>query len=80
LRKLGILSTVIDHAFLNHDGAVWRDNRGKELAQLKLQGDEEREFGGALLIGQRKINRLILEELKKYPCVKVRFGTESCGD
>jgi 2-polyprenyl-6-methoxyphenol hydroxylase-like FAD-dependent oxidoreductase len=79
LRKLGILSTVIDHAFLNHAGAVWRDIRGKELAQLKLQDDEEGEFGGVLLIGQRKMNGLILEELKKYPCVQVRFGQRLVG-
>jgi 3-(3-hydroxy-phenyl)propionate hydroxylase len=79
LRKLGILSTVIDHAFLNHEGAVWRDIHGKELAQLKLQGDEDGEFGGVLLIGQRKMNGLILEELKKYPCVQVRFGQRVVG-
>jgi 2-polyprenyl-6-methoxyphenol hydroxylase-like FAD-dependent oxidoreductase len=79
LRKLGILSTVIDHAFLNHEGAIWRDIHGKELAQLKLQGDEEGVFGGVLLIGQRKMNGLILEELKKYPCVQVRFGQRVVG-
>jgi 2-polyprenyl-6-methoxyphenol hydroxylase-like FAD-dependent oxidoreductase len=79
LRKLGILSTIIDHAFLNHEGAVWRDIHGKELAQLKLQGDEEEKFGGVLLIGQRKRNGLILEELKKYPCVQVRFGQRVVG-
>jgi 2-polyprenyl-6-methoxyphenol hydroxylase-like FAD-dependent oxidoreductase len=79
LRKLGILFTVINHAFLNHEGAVWRDIHGKELAQLKLQGDKEGEFRGVLLIGQRKMNGLILEELKKYPCVQVRFGQRVVG-
>lgn len=70
LRKLGILSKVMDHAFLNHEGAVWRDMGSKELAQLKLTGDEEGEFWGVLLIGQRKMNELILDELKKYPSVR----------
>jgi hypothetical protein len=79
LRKLGILSTVINHAFLNHEGAVWRDIHGKELAQLKLQGDEE-EFGGVLLIGQRKMNALILEELKGVPLCSGEVWTESGGN
>ena len=29
LRKLGVFSTAIDHAFLNHEDAVWRDIHGR---------------------------------------------------
>jgi len=32
-----------------------------------------------LLIGQRKMNGLILEELKKHPCVRVRVGQRVVG-
>ena len=79
LRKLGILSKVIDHSFLNHEGRVWRDMEGKELAQLKVAGTGEGEIGGVLPIGQRRINELILGELKKYPSVEVKFAQKVVG-
>ena len=46
---------------------------------MKLSGDAEGEFGEVLLIGQRRMNELILEELRKYPCVEVRFGHKCVG-
>ena len=82
LRKLGILDTVQRHAFLNHEGAVWRDIDGNVLGKLPLGGEEKEkkgEFGGVLLIGQARMNSLILEELKKYPSVEVRFGLRCVG-
>lgn len=79
LRSLGILDIVQQHAFLNHDGVVWRDLDGNALAQLPLSSSEPGEFGGVLLFGQSRMNSLVLEELKKYPCVEVRFGLRCVG-
>jgi len=79
LRKLGVLDVVLQHAFLNQDGVVWRDLGGNQLARLPLSGSGQGEFGGVLLFGQSRMNALILEELKKYPCVEVRFGLRCVG-
>jgi len=44
-----------------------------------MTSDVGGEFGGVLLIGQRKMNALVLEELEKYPCVQARFGQKVVG-
>ena len=79
LRELGILPTVERNAFLNHDGVAWRDMEGKLLGQLPLSSSDPGEFGGVLLIGQSRMNALILEELKKYPSVEVKYGLRCVG-
>ncbi|KAK5939478.1 hypothetical protein PMZ80_007855 [Knufia obscura] len=79
LKALGILEKVLDAAFLNKDGVRWRDIDGRELAHLPLGGDGSGEDGGVLLIGQWRMNELILEELDKYPCVEVQFGMRCVG-
>ena len=79
LKKLGILDLVLQQAFLNQDGVVWRDIDGKALAHLPLSSSDPGEFGGVLLFGQSRMNTLILEELKKYPSVEVRFGLRCVG-
>lgn len=79
LENLGILETVKQHAFLNEEGIVWRDETGKFLAQMPLGSSVPGQFGGVLLIGQVRMNALILEELKKYPSVEVRFGLRCVG-
>lgn len=79
LRKLGILDTILQHAYLNKEGVKWRDIHGKVLAHLPLGGDDTKEFGGVLLIGQWKMNELILKELEKFPSVEVQFGIRCVG-
>ena len=79
LRKLGILEIVQEHAYLNHGGVVWRKVNGEPLAHLPLSSSDPSEFGGVLLIGQAKMNALILEEVKKYPNVEVLFGWRCVG-
>jgi 2-polyprenyl-6-methoxyphenol hydroxylase-like FAD-dependent oxidoreductase len=78
LKQLGIIKRVEEEAFLNRDGIMWRDLDGAPLAHLPLGGSEPHEFGGVLLLGQYKMAMIILEELKNYPCVQVRFGLQ-CG-
>jgi 2-polyprenyl-6-methoxyphenol hydroxylase-like FAD-dependent oxidoreductase len=79
LRELGILDVVLEHAFLNREGVTWRDLDGNALAHLPLSSSTPGEFGGVLLFGQSRMNTLILEELKKYPSVEVRFGLRCVG-
>lgn len=79
LRELGILDVVLKNAFLNQEGVTWRDLDGNALAHLPLSSSTPGEFGGVLLFGQSRMNALILEELKKYPSVEVRFGLGCVG-
>lgn len=79
LENLGILDTIIKHAYLNREGVKWRDLSGKVLAHLPLGGDDPEEFGGVLLIGQWRMNELILQELKNHPSVQVLFGMRCVG-
>jgi len=84
LRSLGILSHIESQAFLNHDGIVWRDISGAQLANMPIsgvkgEGEEKAPFDGVLLIGQARMNDLILEELRKCPSVEVRFGHQLVG-
>lgn len=85
LRGLGILDLVMQHAFLNTEGVAWRDPQGRVLARLPL-GDNtsktsirDAAFEGVLLIGQAKMNGLILQEIQKHPSVQVRFGQRVVG-
>jgi 4-nitrocatechol/4-nitrophenol 4-monooxygenase len=79
LDSLGILEKLKEQGFLNWEGVSWRDRDGKELAHLILESDTPGEFGGVLLIGQAKMNAIILEELKSYPSVEVIFGMRAVG-
>lgn len=80
LHQLGILNTVMEHAFLNKDGVVWRDPEGTALGHLPLGlGTAGESFDGVLLIGQAKMNGLVLKEIKKHPSVTVRFGCRCVG-
>lgn len=79
LDSLGILEKVKEQAFLNWEGVTWRDRDGKELAHLSLESNTHGEFEGVLLIGQAKMNAIILEELKDYPSVEIVFGIRAVG-
>lgn len=80
LKQLGILDVVMNHAFLNKDGVAWRDSAGEVLAHLPLGADTSgQDFEGVLLIGQAKMNGLVLKELEKYPSVQVLFGRRCVG-
>ena len=85
LRDLGILELVMQHAFLNTEGVVWRDPQGRVLARLPLGNNtsstsvHDPDFEGVLLIGQAKMNGLILQEIQKYPSVQVIFGHRVVG-
>ena len=57
---------------------MWRDPDGNILAQLPLN-DEGGEFGGTFQLGQARVNALVMEEIKKYPYVEVRFGVPCVG-
>ena len=74
LQGLGILDRVEQHAHLNREGIYWRTVDGKELAHLPMPEGEH-----VLLLGQSRMNALILEEIAKYPCVKVQFNTAYAG-
>lgn len=85
LQDLEILDLVMQHAFLNTEGVAWRDPQGRVLARLPL-GDNTNKtsmrdaaFEGVLLIGQAKMNGLILQEIQKHPSVQVRFGHRVVG-
>ncbi len=78
-RLLGILKLVQSHAFLNEEGATWRDRDGRQLARLPLTSNTSGESGGVLLIGQKRMADLVLAELKKYPSVEVKYGLRCVG-
>lgn len=79
LRDLGILDLVISHAFLNTEGVRWRSMSGEVLAHLPLGSEDPADFSGVLLLGQQKMNELIMQELKKCPSVTVVFGRRCVG-
>lgn len=80
LRELGILGLVMENAFLNRDGVAWRNTQGEVLAHLPLGTDSTGDdFEGVLLIGQNRMNALVLQQLKQYSCVEVRFGHRCVG-
>lgn len=74
LRDLGILYRVEEFAHLNQQGIYWRDINGNELGHLPIPSHEH-----ILLLGQWRMNILILDELAKYPSVEVRFSTAYAG-
>jgi len=79
LKELEILNAVTEHAFLNKEGVKWRNLDGEVLAHLPLGSNDSSEFGGVLLIGQYRMNELILKELQRYPSVDVQFGLRCVG-
>ena len=58
---------------------AWRDRGGIKLTQLPLASNTPGEYDGALHIGRKKMADLILDELKEYPNVEVRFGIRWLG-
>ena len=72
--SLGILDTFRTHGSENRDGIAWRDVLGKELAALPLLDDEF-----VLHLGQWRMNRVLIEELEKFPGVQVRFSHQVVG-
>lgn len=79
LTKLGIIDKVKEQAYLNRDGISWRSLDGRKLAHLPLGSSDPDDFGGVLLFGQYRMANLLLEELKNYPSVEVRFGLRYGG-
>lgn len=74
LQELGILDRIKEQAYLNRDGISWRDMKGNKLGLLKIpEGDY------ILLMGQKRLNDLLLGELEKYASVKVRFNHQYVG-
>lgn len=74
LRGYGILNKIEKLAYLNTEGIFWRDINGKQLGHLPMVGSEH-----VLLLGQQRMNKLLLEEIQKYPAVQVRFNTSFAG-
>ncbi|KAL9048275.1 MAG: hypothetical protein Q9162_007798 [Coniocarpon cinnabarinum] len=87
LRELDVLDLVISNAFLNHEGVSWLDMEGRQLARLSVgtgtrsstQDQSTDSFNGILLLGQQRLCKLILEELRKCTSVTVRFGASITG-
>ena len=79
LKNFGVLDAVLAEGYQNTSGATWRDIDGKQLAHLKVEGDDPDRFGGVILMGQSRMNAVFLEELKKYPSVEVLFGVACTG-
>jgi 2-polyprenyl-6-methoxyphenol hydroxylase-like FAD-dependent oxidoreductase len=78
LRGLGLMDLVSQAAYLNHEGILWRDIDGNLLARLPLIGEGD-EFGGTYQIGQKRMNELVLGEIRKYSSVDVQFGLRVVG-
>lgn len=74
LDELGILDKVKEQAYLNRNGVSWRDGQGNELGLLKIPDDKY-----VLLLGQKRLNDLLLKELQSYPTVSVRFDQRYVG-
>lgn len=51
LANLDVLDHLMREAYLNTQGATWRNLKGEVLAHLKVDSDNPDEFGGVLLIG-----------------------------
>lgn len=74
LEAWGILDLFKQHGYFNTDGIHWRDMAGNELGHVKVPEGEY-----ILLIGQKKVNDLLLKEIEKYSSVEVRFNTAYVG-
>lgn len=74
LRDLGILEKVKEQAHLNRGGVSWRDIKGNELGFLKIPDGDY-----VLLLGQKRLNDLILKEIENYPSVSVHFSHQYVG-
>lgn len=74
LRQFKILERVEQLAYLNREGIYWRDIQGNELGHLPMPEGEH-----VLLLGQSRMNALILEEIAKHPSVEVRFNSAYAG-
>ena len=74
LEKLGLLDVFRANAFQNHQGLAWRDKSGKALAEMPMMDEEYN-----LMIGQWRMSSLLLQEVKKYPCVEVKFSHQVVG-
>ena len=79
LRDLGILEDCIATGFLRQDHA-WRIYQTGEMIRWNLSClDGIVEFPYALNLGQDKLSRVVLEHLKKYPKVSIRYETSLVG-
>jgi 2-polyprenyl-6-methoxyphenol hydroxylase-like FAD-dependent oxidoreductase len=74
LRELGILEKVKEQAYLNRGGVSWRDIKGNELGFLQIPDGDY-----VLLLGQKRLNDLILKEIEKYSSVSVHFNHQYVG-
>lgn len=74
LKDMGLLDLVKDAAYLNRNGVEFRDMTGKLHATMPIGEDEY-----ILLLGQARMARLLLNELKKYPSVEVRWNHQVVG-
>ncbi len=79
LHELGLTDIIQKNAFMNPDGVTWRDMDANRLAQLPLGTDESGLFGGTYHIGQARMNELVLQEIRNYPSVEVKFGFRCVG-
>ncbi|ORY10049.1 hypothetical protein BCR34DRAFT_588878 [Clohesyomyces aquaticus] len=73
ISSLGLIPSVSEHAFLNHQGITWQGLDGSKIANLPFVG-QDGEFGGVHQIGQARMNALILENIKECSSVKVKLG------
>ncbi|KAL7911028.1 FAD/NAD(P)-binding domain-containing protein [Trichoderma velutinum] len=79
VEQLGLTELLQQHAYLNRAGVSWRNMNSNRLAHLPLPADTDGKFCGSYQIGQARMNDLLLEEILKYSCVEVKFGTRVVG-
>jgi 2-polyprenyl-6-methoxyphenol hydroxylase-like FAD-dependent oxidoreductase len=74
LEHLGVLDMIKEHAHLNRNGIEWWDSEKNNLGLLKIPEGQD-----ILMLGQKRLNDLLLRELEKYPSVTVRFNRQYVG-
>ena len=79
LSKCGFLDAVMKEAYVTNEGITWQDSEGNRLAQLNVPNEDPDQYGGVMLIGQARMNDILLKEVKKYPSVKVIFSASYTG-
>jgi 2-polyprenyl-6-methoxyphenol hydroxylase-like FAD-dependent oxidoreductase len=79
LQQLGLAEIFDEHAYHNREGVTWRDKNCDQLAHLSLPADNNGIFGGSYQLGQARMGELILEKLRNYHSVEVKFGMRVGG-
>ncbi|KAG8531291.1 uncharacterized protein KY384_002919 [Bacidia gigantensis] len=79
LKSFGVLDAVLAAGYLNTRGATWLNIRDEKLAHLAVESDKPGVFGGVLLLGQARLNDILLDEVRKYPSVEIKFGAGCTG-